>query len=119
MDARAITKRAAGVTNSNQKSASPRPNWKSSKVNISHASNTDRLEVKKQLWSLKRRACQSGAVIAEISDQMRSIVRQMLAGKARDFDAQADLVTPSKARRTELASYCTSPPVEREEDVEE
>src|SRR4029077_17873040 len=48
-------------------------------------------EVEKQLGSLKRQASKARRY-SEIRDQMRSIVRQMLAGKARELDAEAERI---------------------------
>ncbi len=47
------------------------------------------VEVEKQLGSLKRQASKARRY-SEIRDQMRGIVRQMLAGKARELDQEAD-----------------------------
>src|SRR5205823_5815672 len=48
-------------------------------------------EVEKQLGSLKRQAAKARRY-SEIRDQMRGIVRQMLAGKARELDAAAEKI---------------------------
>ena len=48
--------------------------------------------MEKQLGSLKRQAAKARRY-SEIRDQMRGIVRQMLAGKARELDAAADRIT--------------------------
>src|SRR5205814_8557740 len=63
----------------------------SSKVNLSRV-NDIVVEVEKQLGSLKRQAAKARRY-SEIRDQMRSIVRQMLAGKARELDAEAERVS--------------------------
>src|SRR5258708_6493862 len=49
------------------------------------------VEVEKQLGSLKRQAAKARRY-SEIREQMRGIVRQMLAGKARELDAEAERV---------------------------
>ena len=62
----------------------------SSKVNLSRV-NDIVVEVEKQLGSLKRQAAKARRY-SEVRDQMRGIVRQMLAGKARELDAEAERV---------------------------
>jgi len=57
------------------------------------------VEVEKQLGSLKRQAAKARRY-AEIRDQMRGIVRQMLAGKARELDAEADRLQTRLAELT-------------------
>jgi chromosome segregation protein len=49
------------------------------------------VEVEKQLGSLKRQAAKARRY-SEIRDQMRGIVRQMLAGKARELDGEAERI---------------------------
>ena len=48
-------------------------------------------EVGRQLNSLKRQAAKARRY-SEIREQMRGIVRQMLAGKARELDGEADRI---------------------------
>src|SRR5260370_7589113 len=57
------------------------------------------VEVEKHLGSLKREAAKARRY-AEIRDQMRGIVRQMLAGKARELDAEADRLQTRLAELT-------------------
>src|SRR5437879_13546672 len=66
----------------------PEAKLESSKVNLSRV-NDIVVEVEKQLGSLKRQAAKARRY-SEIRDQMRGIVRQMLAGKARELDAEAE-----------------------------
>jgi chromosome segregation protein len=90
MERRAIIEEAAGVTKFKTKKRLSEAKLESSKVNLSRV-NDIVVEVEKQLGSLKRQAAKARRY-AEVRDQMRGIVRQMLAGKARELDAEADRV---------------------------
>jgi chromosome segregation protein len=90
MERRAIIEEAAGVTKFKTKKRLSEAKLESSKVNLSRV-NDIVIEVEKQLGSLKRQAAKARRY-AEIRDQMRGIVRQMLAGKARELDAEAERV---------------------------
>src|SRR5277367_4802251 len=85
MERRAIIEEAAGVTKFKTKKRLAEAKLESSKINLSRV-NDIVVEVEKQLGSLKRQASKARRY-AEIRDQMRAIVRQMLAGKARELDA--------------------------------
>jgi chromosome segregation protein len=87
MERRAIIEEAAGVTKFKTKKRLAEAKLESSKVNLSRV-NDIVVEVEKQLGSLKRQAVKARRY-SEIRDQMRGIVRQMLAGKARELDAEA------------------------------
>jgi chromosome segregation protein len=87
---RAIIEEAAGVTKFKTKKRLAEAKLESSKVNLSRV-NDIVVEVEKQLGSLKRQAAKARRY-AEIRDQMRGIVRQMLAGKARELDGEAERV---------------------------
>jgi len=87
MERRAIIEEAAGVTKFKTKKRLSEAKLESSKVNLSRV-NDIVVEVEKQLGSLKRQAAKARRY-SEIRDQMRGIVRQMLAGKARELDAEA------------------------------
>src|SRR6266852_4641439 len=91
MERRAIIEEAAGVTKFKSKKRLAEAKLESSKVNLSRV-NDIVVEVEKQLGSLKRQAAKARRY-SEIRDQMRGIVRQMLAGKARELDAEAERVT--------------------------
>ncbi len=91
MERRAIIEEAAGVTKFKTKKRLAEAKLESSKVNLSRV-NDIVVEVEKQLGSLKRQAGKARRY-SEIRDQMRGIVRQMLAGKARELDAEAERVT--------------------------
>jgi chromosome segregation protein len=88
MERRAIIEEAAGVTMFKTKKRLSEAKLESSKVNLSRV-NDIVVEVEKQLASLKRQAAKARRY-SEIRDQMRAIVRQMLAGKARELDAEAE-----------------------------
>ena len=99
MERRAIIEEAAGVTKFKTKKRLAEAKLESSKVNLSRV-NDIVVEVEKQLGSLKRQAAKARRY-SEIRDQMRGIVRQMLAGKARELDAEAERVGQ---RLTELTA---------------
>src|SRR5262249_13300706 len=63
----------------------------SSKLNLARV-NDIVVEVEKQLGSLKRQAAKARRY-SEIREQMRAIVRQMLAGKAREMEALSARIT--------------------------
>jgi chromosome segregation protein len=90
LERRAIIEEAAGVTKFKTKKRLAEAKLESSRVNLSRV-NDIVVEVEKQLGSLKRQAAKARRY-AEIRDQMRGIVRQMLAGKARELDAEAERV---------------------------
>ncbi len=79
MERRAIIEEAAGVTKFKTKKRLAEAKLDSSKVNLSRV-NDIVVEVEKQLGSLKRQAAKARRY-SEIREQMRGIVRQMLAGK--------------------------------------
>ncbi|PYT97351.1 MAG: chromosome segregation protein SMC [Acidobacteria bacterium] len=91
MERRAIIEEAAGVTKFKTKKRLAEAKLESSKLNLARV-NDIVTEVEKQLGSLKRQAAKARRY-SEIRDQMRGIVRQMLAGKARELDAAADRIT--------------------------
>ena len=90
MERRAIIEEAAGVTKFKTKKRLAEAKLESSKVNLARV-NDIVVEVEKQLGSLKRQAAKARRY-SEIRDQMRGIVRQMLAGKARELDAEAERI---------------------------
>jgi len=98
MERRAIIEEAAGVTKFKTKKRLAEAKLESSKVNLSRV-NDIVVEVEKQLGSLKRQAAKARRY-AEVREQMRAIVRQMLAGKARELDAEAERVGASLAELT-------------------
>ena len=88
MERRAIIEEAAGVTRFKTKKRLSEAKLESSKLNLARV-NDIVVEVEKQLGSLKRQAAKARRY-SEIREQMRGIVRQMLAGKARELDAEAE-----------------------------
>jgi chromosome segregation protein len=90
MERRAIIEEAAGVTKFKTKKRLAEAKLESSKLNLARV-NDIVIEVEKQLGSLKRQAAKARRY-SEIRDQMRGIVRQMLAGKARELDAAAEKI---------------------------
>jgi chromosome segregation protein len=98
MERRAIIEEAAGVTKFKTKKRLAEAKLESSKINLSRV-NDIVVEVEKQLGSLKRQAAKARRY-SEVRDQMRAIVRQMLAGKARELDAEAERVATSLAELT-------------------
>ena len=98
MERRAIIEEAAGVTKFKTKKRLSEAKLESSKVNLSRV-NDIVVEVEKQLGSLKRQAAKARRY-SEIREQMRGIVRQMLAGKARELDAESERVNVRLAELT-------------------
>src|SRR2546428_5796830 len=90
MERRAIIEEAAGVTKFKTKKRLAEAKLESSKLNLSRV-NDIVIEVEKQLGSLKRQAAKARRY-SEIREQMRGIVRQMLAGKARELEAEAERI---------------------------
>jgi len=90
MERRAIIEEAAGVTKFKTKKRLAEAKLESSKVNLSRV-NDIVVEVEKQLGSLKRQAAKARRY-SEIREQMRGIVRQMLAGKARELETEAERI---------------------------
>ena len=95
MERRAIIEEAAGVTKFKTKKRLAEAKLESSKVNLSRV-NDIVVEVEKQLGSLKRQAAKARRY-SEIREQMRGIVRQMLAGKARELEAEAERIAAQLA----------------------
>ena len=90
MERRAIIEEAAGVTKFKTKKRLAEAKLESSKVNLARV-NDIVVEVEKQLGSLKRQAAKARRY-SEIREQMRGIVRQMLAGKARELESEAERI---------------------------
>ncbi len=98
MERRAIIEEAAGVTKFKTKKRLAEAKLESSKVNLSRV-NDIVVEVEKQLGSLKRQASKARRY-SEIREQMRGIVRQMLAGRARELDAEAERIAANLEQLT-------------------
>src|SRR5258708_5735293 len=88
-DRRAIIEEAAGITKFKTKRRLSEAKLESSKVNLSRV-NDIYVEVEKQLASLKRQASKARRY-AEIREQMRGLLRQVLASKAKELHLEADL----------------------------
>jgi chromosome segregation protein len=107
MERRAIIEEAAGITKFKTKKRLSEAKLESSKLNLARV-NDIVVEVEKQLGTLKRQAAKARRY-SEIRDQMRGIVRQMLAGKARELDAEAERVGTRLAELTAAeAQYAQS-----------
>jgi chromosome segregation protein len=87
-DRRAIIEEAAGITKFKTKRRLADAKLESSKLNLSRI-NDIYVEVEKQLASLKRQASKARRY-AEIREQMRALLRQILASKARELDLDAE-----------------------------
>src|SRR2546428_387382 len=88
LDRRAIIEEAAGVTRFKTKKRLAAAKLESAKLNLARV-NDILVEVEKQLASLKRQAGKARRY-AEIREQMRSLLRQVLASKAQELDAEAE-----------------------------
>ncbi len=87
MDRRAIIEEAAGITMYKTKRRLSEAKLEASKVNLSRV-NDIFVEVEKQLASLKRQASKARRY-AELREQMRGLLRMMLASKAEHLDIEA------------------------------
>ena len=87
-DRRAIIEEAAGITKFKTKRRLSEAKLESSKLNLSRI-NDIYVEVEKQLSSLKRQASKARRY-AEIREQMRGLLRQVLASKAKELDLDAE-----------------------------
>ncbi len=90
-DRRAIIEEAAGVTKYKTKKRLAEAKLEASKLNLNRV-NDIVVEVEKQLASLKRQASKARRY-AEIREQMRGLLRQVLASKARELDGAAERLT--------------------------
>jgi chromosome segregation protein len=114
MERRAIIEEAAGVTKFKTKKRLAEAKLESSNVNLSRV-NDIVVEVEKQLGSLKRQASKARRY-SEIRDQMRSIVRQMLAGKARELDQEADRLAAQLSEMTAAETQHATDIKQQEDD---
>ena len=87
MDRRAIIEEAAGITMYKTKRRLAEAKLEASKVNLSRVHDI-LVEVEKQLASLKRQASKARRY-AELRDQMRGLLRSVLASKAEHLDQEA------------------------------
>ncbi len=89
-DRRAIIEEAAGITKYKTKKRLAEAKLETSKVNLGRV-NDIYVEVEKQLGSLKRQASKARRY-AELREQMRGLLRRVLASKARELDSEATRV---------------------------
>lgn len=87
-DRRAIIEEAAGITKFKTKKRLAEAKLESSKVNLSRV-NDIFVEVEKQLASLKRQASKARRY-TEMREQMRNLLRVVLASKARRLESEAE-----------------------------
>ena len=87
MDRRAIIEEAAGITMYKTKRRLSEAKLEASKLNLSRV-NDILVEVEKQLASLKRQASKARRY-AELREQMRGLLRTVLASKAEHLDIEA------------------------------
>jgi chromosome segregation protein len=87
-DRRAIIEEAAGITKYKTKKRLAEAKLESSRTNLARV-NDIYVEVEKQLASLKRQASKARRY-AEMREQMRGLLRRILAGKTRELHAEAE-----------------------------
>jgi chromosome segregation protein len=87
MDRRAIIEEAAGITMYKTKRRLAEAKLEASKINLSRV-NDILVEVEKQLASLKRQASKARRY-AELREQMRGLLRVVLASRAEHLDIEA------------------------------
>ena len=87
-DRRAIIEEAAGITKYKTKKRLAEAKLESSRANLARV-NDIYVEVEKQLASLKRQASKARRY-AEMREQMRGLLRQILAGKTGELHAEAE-----------------------------
>ena len=114
MERRAIIEEAAGVTKFKTKKRLAEAKLESSNVNLSRV-NDIVVEVEKQLGSLKRQASKARRY-SEIREQMRGIVRQMLAGKARELDQEAQRLATQLGEMTAAETQHATSIKQQEDD---
>ena len=115
-DRRAIIEEAAGITKFKTKKRLAEAKLESSKLNLSRV-NDIYVEIEKQLASLKRQASKARRY-AELREQMRGLLRQVLASKVRELDAEAErlerLVEGIAASETDRAKSVNENEAEQE-----
>ncbi len=88
MERRAILEEAAGISKYKTKRRLAEAKLESSKLNLSRV-NDILVEVEKQLSSLKRQASKARRY-AELREEMRELLRVVLASRAGELDAEAE-----------------------------
>ncbi len=116
MDRRAIIEEAAGVTKYKTKKRLAEAKLESSKLNLARVHDI-LTEVEKQLASLRRQASKARRY-AELREQMRGLLRQLLASKAKELDTEAErlaeLLREIAASETQQAQALEQMEVEQE-----
>jgi chromosome segregation protein len=87
-DRRGIIEEAAGVTKYKTKRRLAEAKLEGSRLNLARV-NDIVVEIEKQLASLKRQASKARRY-AELREQMRGLLRQLLGSKARELDVEAE-----------------------------
>ena len=109
MDRRAIIEEAAGITMYKTKRRLAEAKLEASKVNLSRVHDI-LVEVEKQLASLKRQASKARRY-AELREQMRELLRSVLASKAEHLDIEAarleNLLREMDAAEEREAEFCS------------
>jgi len=98
-DRRAIIEEAAGITKYKTKKRLAETKLESSKLNLSRV-NDIFVEVEKQLASLKRQASKARRY-AEVREQMRTLLRAVLASKACQLQREGDRLSQELAGAAE------------------
>jgi chromosome segregation protein len=88
MERRAILEEAAGISKYKTKKRLAEAKLESSKANLARV-NDILVEVEKQLGSLKRQASKARRY-SELRDEMRGLLKSVLASRARELDAEAE-----------------------------
>ena len=115
-DRRAIIEEAAGVTMYKTKRRLAEAKLEASKVNLSRV-NDILVEVDKQLGSLKRQASKARRY-AELREQMRGLMRTVLASKARELDSEAERLETALREAATAEEFETRTVRELEGEVE-
>jgi len=110
LDRRAILEEAAGVTKYKHRRRLAEAKLESAKLNLARV-NDILVEVEKQLASLKRQASRARRY-TELREQMRGLIRQILASRAAELDAEAErlaeLLRQSAAQQAEATRAITA-----------
>ncbi len=115
-DRRAIIEEAAGVTMYKTKRRLAEAKLEASKVNLSRV-NDILVEVDKQLGSLKRQASKARRY-AELREQMRGLMRTVLASRARELDSEAERLEIALREAATAEEFETHTVRELESEVE-
>jgi chromosome segregation protein len=103
MDRRALIEEAAGVTMYKTKRRLAEAKLEASKTNLARI-NDILVEVEKQLASLKRQASKARRY-SELRDEMRGLMRTVLASKARQLDSEAERLEAALAEMLAVENH--------------